>query len=454
MSTVTAITKESAADRLGVAPDCVWGEALERFNEKRARLYAQCIMPLTEEDERLLNNAILPLYEALCSLFPDEVRKEPSLQQIESPKVETTPKPKPAQPPLVEIKPEARVATSPPVVTGPPSWNLRVFAQVAFRVLWKSLALFPVFAAGLTALIVTAYWKYFLITDVFALPVNSMGFALIPLFCVIVMEGTKIFAIAMPEYWKAKQLPPPFEWPAALKWLQIVVFTLSVIAATGLVGVYVGGQHGAQDSDTTLATTTFSTVSALAEMSGLSQAKVVMVVGLLLVVMLDLCIYVLFSLMAFEVLRIKPMKTYSKTETGAIHNASIELPKSAIILTLLCLTAIFLWHTSQYVPKFETRESSTNVTDSIAEQQEPVMPLYVSMANLKLRKQPGTKSEIIATLNLYDKVDFLKETITEGQKILLEVNKEVNADWAKVRTGSGQEGWVITAGLNFYQTKQ
>jgi hypothetical protein len=447
------LTKELAAARLGIAPDCVWGEALERFNEKRARLYAQCIMPLTKEDEDLMNKAILPYYEALRVLFPIEVQKEIPFRQIAVKEEEKPPAQKPALAP-VETKPKALPSPPKPIIITPPNWNLRTFAHLSIGVLWKSFVLFPAFAVGLTALIVTAYWKYFLITDVFVLPANSMGFALIPLLCVIAIEGTKTFAILMPEYWKVKQLPPPFEWPAAVKWLQIVVFTLSVIAATGLVGVYVRGQYGAQDGDTTPATATFSTVSALAEMSGLSQARVVMVVGLLLVVMLDLCIYALFSLVAFEVLRIKPMKIYSKTETGAIHNANIELPKPAIVLTLLCLTAVFLWHTSQYVPKFETRGSRTNVLNSIAEQQEPVMPLYVSMENLKLRKQPGTGSEIIDTLNLYDKVDFLKEIKPEGRKIILDDNKEVNADWARVRTGSGQEGWVITEGLNFYKTEQ
>jgi len=79
--------------------------------------------------------------------------------------------------------------------------------------------------------------------------------------------------------------------------------------------------------------------------------------------------------------------------------------------------------------------------------------LYVTIDGLKLRKEPGLKSETISQLKLHEEVTFLGKRTDWTQEISLGTEK-VTDRWVLVRTQSGKEGWVFGAGVNFYKEKR
>lgn len=79
--------------------------------------------------------------------------------------------------------------------------------------------------------------------------------------------------------------------------------------------------------------------------------------------------------------------------------------------------------------------------------------LYVTIDGLKLRKQPGLKSDVITELSLYEQVTFLNQKSTEPVEISIGYEK-VTDYWVKVRTQSGKEGWAFGAGLHYYKMKR
>lgn len=79
--------------------------------------------------------------------------------------------------------------------------------------------------------------------------------------------------------------------------------------------------------------------------------------------------------------------------------------------------------------------------------------LFVSIDGLKVRKEPGLKSETVAKLELYEPVTFLNKKTEWTQEISLGYEK-VTDHWVKVRTQSGKEGWVFGAGVHYYKMKR
>jgi Bacterial SH3 domain len=79
--------------------------------------------------------------------------------------------------------------------------------------------------------------------------------------------------------------------------------------------------------------------------------------------------------------------------------------------------------------------------------------LYVTIDGLKVRKEPGLKSETIDQLKLYDQVEFLNKRTDWTQEISLGLEK-VTDHWVKVKTKRGKEGWVFGAGVNYYKEKR
>lgn len=79
--------------------------------------------------------------------------------------------------------------------------------------------------------------------------------------------------------------------------------------------------------------------------------------------------------------------------------------------------------------------------------------LYVTIDGLKVRKEPGLKSEAIAKLALYEPVIFLNQKTEWTQEISLGLEK-VTDHWVKIRTQSGKEGWVFGAGVHYYKMKR
>lgn len=79
--------------------------------------------------------------------------------------------------------------------------------------------------------------------------------------------------------------------------------------------------------------------------------------------------------------------------------------------------------------------------------------LFVTIDQLKLRREPGLKSETIAQLDLYEQVYFMNEKSDYTQEINL--GTELVTDyWVKVKTKSGKVGWVFGAGVHYYKQKR
>ena len=79
--------------------------------------------------------------------------------------------------------------------------------------------------------------------------------------------------------------------------------------------------------------------------------------------------------------------------------------------------------------------------------------LYATIDGLKVRKEPGLKSETVAKLELYEPVTFLNQKTEWTQEISLGYEK-VTDHWVKIRTRSGKEDWVFGAGVHYYKMKR
>ena len=79
--------------------------------------------------------------------------------------------------------------------------------------------------------------------------------------------------------------------------------------------------------------------------------------------------------------------------------------------------------------------------------------LYVTIDQLKMRKEAGLKSKTIGQLDLYEQVYFTGQRTEWTQEISLGYEK-VTDRWVKVRTKDGKEGWVFGAGVNYYKEKR
>jgi len=79
--------------------------------------------------------------------------------------------------------------------------------------------------------------------------------------------------------------------------------------------------------------------------------------------------------------------------------------------------------------------------------------LWVTMDNLKLRKQPNLQAEVLMQMTLFDRVYYLNQKSNFEQEINLglEVVKE---PWLLVQHSNGIQGWAYGAGLNFHKQKR
>ena len=79
--------------------------------------------------------------------------------------------------------------------------------------------------------------------------------------------------------------------------------------------------------------------------------------------------------------------------------------------------------------------------------------LYVTIDQLKMRKEPGLKGKSIGQLDLYSQVYFTGERTDWKQEISLGKEKVTDC-WVKIKTKDGKTGWVFGAGVNYYKEKR
>lgn len=100
-----------------------------------------------------------------------------------------------------------------------------------------------------------------------------------------------------------------------------------------------------------------------------------------------------------------------------------------------------------------TPSATTQQPAASAAQGSKYTTLFITIDGLKMRKEPGLKSETVAKLDLYEQVYFLNKRTDWTQEISLGLEK-VTDHWVKVRTKAGKEGWVFGAGVNYYKEKR
>lgn len=79
--------------------------------------------------------------------------------------------------------------------------------------------------------------------------------------------------------------------------------------------------------------------------------------------------------------------------------------------------------------------------------------LYITINNLKIRKEPGLKSDVLGQLPLFAEVTFLDEVTDSTFQINLGY-ETADEPYVKIRTPKGTEGWVYGAGVNYYKKKR
>jgi len=79
--------------------------------------------------------------------------------------------------------------------------------------------------------------------------------------------------------------------------------------------------------------------------------------------------------------------------------------------------------------------------------------LWVTMDNLKIRKQPNLQAEVLIQMPLFERVYYLNQKTNFEQEINLgvEVAKE---PWLLIQHANGMKGWAYGAGLNFHKQKR
>jgi hypothetical protein len=103
------------------------------------------------------------------------------------------------------------------------------------------------------------------------------------------------------------------------------------------------------------------------------------------------------------------------------------------------------------IPKLSNETQAAPATASKAA--ESYTTLFVTINNLKMRKEPNLKAALITRLKLDEQVFFLNQKSEKPEEINLGF-ETVTDYWVKVRTKSGKEGWVFGAGLHYYKMKR
>lgn len=85
---------------------------------------------------------------------------------------------------------------------------------------------------------------------------------------------------------------------------------------------------------------------------------------------------------------------------------------------------------------------------------EVVLPrLYVTIDNLKMRTEPGLKSETVTRLPLFEEVFYLDE-FTDSLYIVNLGYETTEEPFIKVKNQKGEIGWVYGAGVDYRKKKR
>lgn len=80
--------------------------------------------------------------------------------------------------------------------------------------------------------------------------------------------------------------------------------------------------------------------------------------------------------------------------------------------------------------------------------------LYITTDSLNMRKGPHLDSTLVAKLKYGEKVEYLNEQTDFEQTIRMTQDELSTEPWVKIKTPSGEVGWVFGAGIRPYKKKQ
>ena len=131
---------------------------------------------------------------------------------------------------------------------------------------------------------------------------------------------------------------------------------------------------------------------------------------------------------------------------GAKKSGSGILGKteSSIAIVLILIILIWAYKTCQPdnpVDKPEVENIETSTADF------PV--IFISVDSLNMRSGASLDSMVVSKLRLGEPILYLNEKTDFRQRINFE-GAVRNAPWVKVRTRTGEEGWIYAAGARFY----
>ena len=120
--------------------------------------------------------------------------------------------------------------------------------------------------------------------------------------------------------------------------------------------------------------------------------------------------------------------------------------------TLLIILMLFFAckDTAKDTPTDLSQEKGAATEENVEEKAPAKIEIYVWVDKLRLRSEPTTESEIVATLKEGEALTFLNERSGFTEKINLR-GTLFDEPWLKISTKEGKEGWVYGGGIKFYK---
>lgn len=153
----------------------------------------------------------------------------------------------------------------------------------------------------------------------------------------------------------------------------------------------------------------------------------------------------------------KPSGHNNNNKKKKINNllGKIQLrPLEKIGLSLMALAFLYwVFFSGKKEPEVRPIEQ-ISAPEVLEEKASNLRPLYITIDSLKLRAQPKLDSNFIRYLAFDETVYDMGEQTKNVQTIRYSAEEIRTEPWVKIRTESGEIGWVFGAGVNFYRKKR
>ncbi len=128
----------------------------------------------------------------------------------------------------------------------------------------------------------------------------------------------------------------------------------------------------------------------------------------------------------------------------------LKMSKLGVNTLLMFCILFFACKETNKTPAETSKELEKNLPEVVEVAKPTSIEIYVWVDKLRLRAEPTTQSEMVATLKEGDALTFLNERSDFTEKISLR-GTLFDEPWLKISTKNGQEGWVYGGGVKFYK---